>query len=228
MTLTGTVLDAARTHLGDNQAMDWQDTDILPKLQEAFRELRLKLIRAGIPLTENVTPDISVPANTSLLNGLTGYPDTTIIMPIWLFEKYPGQTDDNYVDMQPRSFIPVESPGTSRLQYWAWLQQQTQVRPCTQPTVVRMRYRMSIPVPTKNDDPVGIIEGDSFLSFRTAALCLEQMPGMEALAVTRNQEALVHLDDIVAVNVNLNQQMLPVRRKAYHRNNRGGNFWFGW
>lgn len=227
MSLTYTVLDSARTHLGDNQAMDWQDSDILPKLQEAHRELQLKLFRNGIPLLQSVTDVITVPANTVMLDNLTGYPLLSIVEPIWIYERQQGQDNNAWFDMQPRSFIPLEEAGNQRLGYWCWQEQHTLVRPCTSIVEVKMRFRKYIPVPTKNTDDIGIILGETYLSFRTAALCLEQMENQEALAVVRNTEAMSHLEDIVAANVNLQQQMLPAKRKPYHRR-QGSNYYWGY
>lgn len=226
MSLTYTVLDSARTHLGDNQAMDWPDNDILPKLQEAHRELQLKLHRNGIPLLQAVTPVMTVPANTTMLDGLTGYP-LNIAEPIWIFERQPGANNNAWVGMQPRSFIPQEEAGNQRLAYWCFQEQHTLVRPCTSTVEVQMRYRKFIPVPVKNTDDIGIILGETYLSFRTAALCLEQMENQQSLAVIRNTEAMSHLDDIVAANVIFQEQILPTRRKPYHRR-RGNAFFWGY
>lgn len=224
--LTGDVLDSARTHMADVFASDWTDPEILAKFQEAHRELQLQLFSAGLPMMQNVSPVITVPPNTTDYTTCTGYP-TDILLPTWIVERLPGQDASSFVDMTPRDFLPFIDPDQTRLIYWAWQQYKVQFIGCTSPVETQMRYRCGIAIPQLNTDPIGILQGETYLSFRTAALCLEQMPGQEALAQTRNAEAMDHIGRIVQLNVTLQAQMLPTKRQPYHRRRNNNGWWFG-
>ena len=216
MATVAETLDSARTLLGDQGAIDWQDNDILTKYQLAHRELQLKLYRAGVPLTKKSSQILTVPANTSDLSIIANYP-TDLIQPISLVERLPGQSVDSFVSMFPTDMVPIRS-AQNRLLDWCWLEQKIQTVGATGIVEILIRYRSFKPVPTKNTDDNGILLGETFLACRVAALCMEQSPNLLNLAQIHNTEAISHLDDIIAINVNLTKQMLSTRRLGYHRN----------
>jgi hypothetical protein len=88
--LAGQVLDSARVHLNDVGKTIWPDSVLLPFLQEAHRELRVEVVLNGIPVTNEVTGVLSVPAQTTDLSSVVGYP-LDMIVPIWLKERQVGE-----------------------------------------------------------------------------------------------------------------------------------------
>src|SRR6266699_3842919 len=91
-------MDVARSKLNDVAATRWTDAALLPFIQQAHRELQVKLDLEGIPVINAVSVALSVPALTTDLSTVTNYP-TDLIKPEWMKEKQVGEPDWNYVDM---------------------------------------------------------------------------------------------------------------------------------
>src|SRR5690348_7524569 len=114
-------LESARIHLNDEMGLMWPDNRLLPKFQEAHRELKNELILNGIPVVHEVSVVLTVPAGTTDLTTVTNYPSDMLI-PIWLKERQVGQQNVDFTDMVQVSFIP-NTQQEVYLNYWAWIEE---------------------------------------------------------------------------------------------------------
>lgn len=211
--LAGQALDSARAHLNDVGATIWPNTVLFPFLQEAHRELRSKVILNGIPVIDEVSAVLSVPAQTTDLTTVVGYP-TDLIVPIWLKERQVGQTDSDFIDMTPRDFIPNINMDIW-LFWWSWRREKIFLVGSLNDEEVQIRYRRQIPTPAVSSDSLGWLGAENYLSYRTAALACNSI-GETDKATGLTQTAMVNLDDVIRLNVK-QIQGLPARRRPYHR-----------
>ncbi len=218
MALAYQVLDSARTYLDDDDRSSWPDQKLLPKLQEAHRELALKLILCGVPVTNELSTVITVPADTVDghnvdLSLVTGYP-TDIIEPIWLKERAIGQQNQDFVDMTEVDFLPNLQKSTELI-WWCWQQEKVFLLGALNDVQVILRYRRGLPTPVTVNDAIGVLYGELFLSRRVASMAMESI-GNSARATSLNAEAMMHFDTIKRAAVK-EMQNLPARKRPYHR-----------
>jgi hypothetical protein len=165
MALTNVALATARTLLNDDNATVWTDPILLPKLQEAHRELQTDLWLVGSPVVREVTVPILVTlGNTDL--GANQPQD--LIAPTSLKEA--ESANGTWVDMTEVNYIPFDVAKTSKLVYWAWRGEKILFLGATASRYVVVFYRKLITIPTTANDPIGIIFGELYLGARTAAL----------------------------------------------------------
>src|SRR6516164_3474649 len=88
---TSVVLATARTFLNDDASANWTDASLIPKLQQAHRELQVKLRRAAAPVMKGTYTE-TLTANATAFS--TQPPD--IIAPIQLWENAPAGPVANY------------------------------------------------------------------------------------------------------------------------------------
>lgn len=219
MALAHQVLDSARTYLDDDDRSSWPDQKLLPKLQEAHRELALKLILAGVPVTNEISSVITVTANT--IDGqnvdvstMTGYP-TDMIQPVWLKERAIGQTNQDFVPMTEVDFLPNLQKSTELI-WWCWQQEKIFVLGALNDVQILLRYRRGLVTPVTVNDPIGVLYGELFLSRRIASMAIESRGDNAARAASLNTEAMMHFDTIKRAAVK-EMQNLPARRRPYHR-----------
>lgn len=211
--LAGQSLDSSRAHLNDIGATIWTNTVLLPFLQEAHRELRAIVILNGIPVTNEVSSIIAVPAGTSDITGLGTYP-TDLIVPIWMKERQQGQTLDDFIEMTPRDFLPDVNPDIW-LFWWCWRHEKVFVNPSLNNEDIQLRYRRQIPTPAATGDSLGWLNAEMYTSYRTAALACQSIGEIEK-AQGLDAQAKANLDTVVRLNAK-QIQTLPARRRPYHR-----------
>jgi len=216
MALTDDVLMAARTHLNDDSAINWPDSRLMPKFQEAFRDLQLSLELNGIQVLNEVTADLTVNAGVTDLTTVTGYP-IDLITPIWLKEKQVNEDDSFLTSMTPVDFIPNVDQDIT-LNWWSWQSNKILLLGALVAVMVQLRYRRKLVVPTLNSQDIGVIQGETFLSYRTAAIALGSIKDYQGRD-EMNSQANMRLGDLMAFLTNHESQMLLAKRQPYHRRN---------
>lgn len=216
------VLYRARTHLNDDDGINWPDPRLIPKAQQAFEELEAELLLAGIPIINSQNAIFTVPAYD--INSHNGVPldlstlplyPRDMILPIILKERAPGEQWRDFIDMIETDFAPITSTDL-RLRYWTWYQGKITVMGCLRDREVMIRYQRFLPVPGLNTDSIIVPLGQLHLSYRTAALAALSKPELAQMGGALNQQAQVNLDKIVRMNIK-QQQNLPTKRRPYHR-----------
>lgn len=210
----GQVVSSSQAHLNDVGGTIWTYATLLPFLQEAHRELRSKVILNGIPVIDEVTGVISVPAGTTDLTTIAGYP-TDLIVPIWMKERQQGDPNNSdFIDMTPRDFIPNINQDIW-LYWWCWRGEKIFLVGSLNNEEVQLRYRRQIPTPVVAGDSVGWLGAENFLSYRTAALACNSI-GEGEKGQSLSQQAEINMDIVIRLNVKQLQTM-PARRRPYHR-----------
>lgn len=192
--LASVALITARTLLNDDGIQLWTDETLLPKLALAHRELQAMLRANACPITRamEVSP---VPANTTTLQT----PPADLIEPITLWEKGTSDPDSAYVRMTEYDPLPFGQALTTRLIWWKWTQEAIEFLGCSIDRVVKVYYRRLISIPTDGNEPIGIIDGELYISPRTAALAFGSTGNTVASEWCTNMAKLT-IDDILIAN----------------------------
>lgn len=214
--LAGDILASARTHLDDDDATIWTDHRLMPKLREAFRELMIHLTLNDYPLVDNTNIVLVVPAGTTDLSTLSGYP-TDMVEPQVLKERVKGGREVDLREMVETGTLPDYDPIDS-LNYWNWGGNLLTVLPARTDRELKINYMRGLKAPNTVTDPVSIIFGDTYLSYRTAAIALGSLSSIgkaDLMKVNRLQaQAETNLYTVLKVGA---KDSLPTRRRPYHR-----------
>ena len=197
-------LKSARSFLNDDAAITWSDAVLIPKLQEAHRELVLELELNHIPVVRAVSSIILVPAGST---DLGDNQPADMVEPTDLYERDVGGTMDDFEDMTELANLPNVSPVSSLL-YWTWMDERIKFVGATQDREVLIRYRRRIPTPSVNTDDLGFLFAELYIGPRVAALA----SGNDRFTL----QARENLEKIIQMNV-VGQQSMPIRRLPYRK-----------
>lgn len=215
-TQAGEVLQAARTHLNDDEGILWPDQKLFPKLREAHKLMQLALIQNGVPVIHEVTTTpILITAGVVDPTALAAYP-TNLIQPIWLKERAAGSLIQDFVDMHETDFLPQVQQSRS-LVWWSWRKQKINFLGATSDREIMIRYRGGLKVPQEVTDTIGPFFGELFLSFKTAALAVGSITPRDSDRIQYLEgQAAGNLENML-VNSAMEAQNLPTKRRPYHR-----------
>jgi hypothetical protein len=173
------VLATARTLLNDDAATNWTDASLIPKLQQAHKELQIKLRRAAAPLMKNQYTEVLAPSTTQFAT-----PPADLVAPIQLWETSSGGAVNTYALMTEADPLPNVLPTTTMI-WWAWKEEIVTFIGSTATRQVLMLYWRSLALPAVNTDLIGFINGELYLAPRTAAIAagsVGQAAEMQTLA----------------------------------------------
>ena len=214
MALVANVLDTARTHLNDDGGAMWPDNNIMPKMQEAFREMLLELENNGLSVIRELSTVMTVAIGDTDLSLNVAYP-TDLIMPMEMKERQVGQLNSDFIPMTKVDYIPNVDQDL-RLIWWSWRTDKILLLGALQANQVQLRYQGSLTIPTKNSDTIPFIFAEMFLSRRTASLCYASVGNFDR-ADYFGKDAAIMLAKVIQMNVNRDLQTMPAKRQPYHR-----------
>jgi len=223
MPLASAALNEARLLLNDTAAKLYTDTILLPVLRKAYRELQQELVDNGIATAKEATAALTVPANTTaIVSGGTPALPTDLLYPIELHERFAGQTDIDYVEMDERPW-PPDVTQISRLQYWTWAEGEIKTPGATGITVLRIRYWKDLAAIVDGTTNIPILDSTTFLAARTASIAAFSIGGAPTKSQVLQGDADKALETLLSTAVK-NRQAMPVRRQPF-RGFRRSFFW---
>src|SRR5271169_2776811 len=171
------VLTTSRTYLNDENATQFTDPVLIPKIQEAHRELQEELWVCGSPVVRGFSI-VAYAAGTTI----TG--PTDMLCPTILFENATAaiSTDTGWTPMTECFFLPLGVAKAATLGYWAWQQEVIQVIGATVARAVGIQYRRQVLIPSLATDLIGILFGESYLAARAAAMAAGSVGNAEVYA----------------------------------------------
>lgn len=173
------VLATARTYLNDDNATQFPDPVLIPKIQEAHRELQTELWVVGSPLVrnQNQLTGGSIPNSLNVIlspNPTTGaYLISDFLCPTALFENAlaSSQFSPGWTPMTEAFYVPIGYTPVATYQWWIWQDEILSVAPTTAVgRALILQYRRNIPIPQVATDLIGILYGEAYLAARAAAI----------------------------------------------------------
>lgn len=195
----------------------------MPYLNMALAELRETLEQYNIQLTNNTVTNLVVLTGVTQLLQNQLPPDLISIQN--LQERDNGQTSEDWQDMQRCEFLPGFTVQTTSLVYWAYQNQTLQFIGATSDRQLRMNYIADkLPKIVDPADPINLINAQSFLNYRVAALCSEFIGENPTRAETLNQSAQASLDRFLQIGIK-DKQVYPARRRPFLAGYRGRGYY---
>ena len=176
----GQVLVTARTYLNDDAAVQFPDQVIIPKIQEAHRELQEELWVIGSPLVR-----AQVPLNYTAPGTVFPATPADFLCPTAMFENSAGSSlaSPNWAPMTEAFYIPLGTVVGATLSWWSWQQEQIVIPGASQNRALVMQYRRLITIPVLATDLIGILFGESYLAARAAAMVAGTVGNQDILSV---------------------------------------------
>ena len=177
----------------------------MPYLNMALDELQEEFELNNVPVTNQTSAAIVVPdGTTEILPEVTPpvvgevyYPTNLVeIQAVW--ERLNG-TSDPYILVTLQEFLPHFFDGIvlPQLCYYSWQDQKIKFQPASTDRDVKLDYIKDLFVEvTDEDDVLGVINSQSYLSYKTAQFCsffigenpsrANELKGLAAIALERN------------------------------------------
>jgi hypothetical protein len=193
------VLTTARTYLNDDAGQVFPDPVLIPKIQEAHRELQENLWIVGSPLVKGQ-------ALLAYTSGTT-FPTTPtdFLCPTALFENATGSlvSASGWTPMTEAFYIPLGTTVAATLGWWAWQQEQIVIAGASVARAVILQYRRYITIPVLSTDLIGILFGESFLAARAAAIAAGSLGNSDLYT---NMSTLAKENLVRVISANRGQQ----------------------
>lgn len=158
-------LASARTWLNDDAASNWTDSALIPKCQEAHRELQTKLWNVGSPAVRKQSAAITVLAAATTIAS-----PADMLTPFKLVEyANTVETLADATEITETNFLPTIAVG-AKLFYWCWKEEAITFLGSSTDRKVVIQYRKLITVPAASGDAIGIIFGELYIGARAAAI----------------------------------------------------------
>jgi len=174
------VLTTARTYLNDDNATQFPDPVLIPKCQEAHRELQEELWVGGSPNVRALTATLHYVANATVLPALPA----NFLCPMQGFENaWPTPAAPTvWTPMTEAFFNPLGLAQGPTLGFWQWQNETITLIGATVDRSVLFQYRALIAIPILSTDLIGILFGESYLAARTAAIAAGTVGNKEVYA----------------------------------------------
>lgn len=206
-------MDRAAALLNDTNLQIYTYAAQIPYLNIAIDELQESMETNNVSITNAVDVTIDVTAGVVVIDFSTtpALPsDLIAIRKVW--ERDTGSTED-WSMMTQVEFLPPYVEQTQMLMYWAWLNQQLTFIGATSDRNLRIDYIASrMTAITDDTDVIDLINAETFLSYRTAALCAEYIGQNDTRAATLNGNAAIGLDRFLIINTKAKQSITTRRR----------------
>lgn len=216
--LAGTVMDGAAALLNDTAKTAYGYTAQQPYINIALQELREHFELHSIPVTQEVSSVVTVPAGVTAIvyNGVgpsnPALP-SDMVEPKALWERETGV--DPYVPMTRMSYLPhgLEGIDTGQFIYYVWQGQQIRFLSANRSNDIKIDYikQLFIPV-TSPSTIINVVNAQTFLEYRTAALCAEFIERNKTSADALNLYASLAIDRVSGIGIKGKQSILTRRR----------------
>ena len=209
------IMQASAALLNDSDRSLFSDEQMMPYLNMAIRELREFCQQNNVGITNETTEQYVVDAGITDIGGPTGQAlpqDLVEIRGLW--ERQDGTTD-NYTPMTRVEFLPPTQVQTSYLQWYQWNKQQISFVGATGDVQLRIDYISDgFPLVKAPGQVIRLINAESFLQYRTAALCASFVGENESRAEALNQTAQLAADRFISINTK-GRQAIATRRRPF-------------
>lgn len=219
-------MDKAASLMNDTAKTIYTYAAMVPYINIAMQELQEEFELNAIPVTEAVSSIINMPAGSSaiIFNGV-GVPSlpNDMIEPLQLWERNGGTNP--FIPMKRKDFLPGNMQGTqiNQFQYYVWQSNEIRVLPSNAVNDIKIDYIKQLFQPVVNENSfINIINAQTFLEFRTAALLAEFIERNISSANALNTYAVMRMDTAKGISSKGKQKITTRRRPFRAGYKRGG------
>ena len=228
----GNVMDTAASLLNDTAKSNYTYTVQIPYLNIALRELEENFQLNSLPVTDESSAVIEVPAGTTEI----GYPPTVpvpdtpylpanLVRPKLVWERNNGV--GSYTPVNPTDVLEQLDPNIelSYFTHYKWTGRSIKVLPSNADKEVKILYVRGLFTPITSitgTDAIAVVSGESFLGYRTAALVAKFVAEDEQRSIELNGFAGLALDRVEGINIKGGQSIM-VRRQPFRAAYKSGS-----
>lgn len=228
MPTAGEVMDQAAALQNDPAKTVYTFVKQIPYLNMAMRELEEIFEQNNVPITNDTSAIINIPANTSIVFrsplGPPTFPvDLQEIQQMW--ERSEGVNP--FIPMRRLEFLPHELEGAqiSQLLFWTFNEDQIQFLAANADNDIKVDYVKSLFVPiVSSGDAINVPSCMSFLAYRTAAICSEFIGENKTRADSLNANAVMALDRTLGISAK-GRQAITTRRRPFMQSYKRRSWW---
>lgn len=214
-----------RALMNDQADAVFHDEIILPYFNMTLQELQEEFELNNIPVTNVTSALINVPTGTDTIGFPPASPlpntpylpaDLIEIQELW--ESQEGLSQ--WVPMRRLDFLPhdaeVASP-ISTFMIWAWMGQEIKLIAANRDNDLKLDYIKSVFTPITEDtleDDLDVLNVDTFLQYRTSALCAMFIGENPERASVMNEQAEIAKSRLIGIS-NKGEQMVFTRRLPF-------------
>ena len=192
----------------------------MPYLNIALGELRESLELNNVQVTNVTTTNLLVLIGDIQLTLAQLPKDLIEIQHLW--ERTSGMTNEDFADMTRVEYLPPYVVKTTSLIYWQWAGQNINFIGATSDRQLRMDYISSVlPRVIDPTDSISLINAETFLLYRNAALCAEFIGENKTRADSLNNDAQMAYDRFIGINTK-GKQAIATRRRPFMAGWRSG------
>lgn len=167
------VFDGARSpFLNDAGANLYTNATLLPHLKTANEELEQLLIINDVPVQRVVSAVLTVTALTGTSITIGGSPSlpADFLLPIYLFERTVGDSDQSWSEILPRAFEELNRVPTTTIGFYSFRNNGIYFTAATTNREIKMQYERQLAVISGDSSPVDFYLSKRFLCARVAEL----------------------------------------------------------
>lgn len=219
----GDVMSAVRALLNDNAGQYYSNTVQIPYINMAMLELREYLELSNSPVTNYSDTVLTIPAGTTVINYVTtpALPqDLVDIRQMW----YRPTGDGPFVPLTRKDFLPhwLDGQDLYSFLFWAWYDNAVHIPASSQINDLKLDYIKQIAEVVDENSQLSLINGQSFLNYRTAALLCRYVKNDVEKAQDMDVNAQTSLDRTIGIE-SKGRQAIITRRRPFRQGykNRG-------
>ena len=209
------VMDRAAAFLNDSALSIFTYVAQIPYLNAALDELQEIFEENNVPITNRRSSVLVIPAGTVTISFSTTPALPSDLIEIQKLGERNSGTTDSFTEMVRKEFLPQTEVQTTQLIYWSWINEQIKFIGATSARDVELDYIASLfTAVTTSTNSITVINGKSFLAYRTAALCAQFIGENPERAQALNDDAVLALSRSLNITVK-GRQSIVTRRQPF-------------
>lgn len=215
---SGTVMDSAAALLNDTAKTVYTYETQLPYLNMALNELQEEFERNEVPVTGKTSVVIEVDTDVEEIS-FTSTPalPTDLIEPSLLWER--ARDTNPFLPMNKLEELPLYMIGSQipQLIYYTWKNQALHFLPANADNDIKLTYISALFTRFTSilgTDQVNVINAETFLEYRTAALCARFIGENATRADELNAYAVLGIDRALGIGAK-GRQNIVIRRRPF-------------
>lgn len=210
----GDIMDKAAALLNDTEKQRYTYVAQFPYLEIALTDFRMIAQLNNVSVTNQRSSTITVPAGTTVISSDTSPTlPTDLVDIISLYEN--NVTTGQFIEVRRRNFLTPTDTQVAQFGRYAWNNNEIQLPSATGIIYLQIDYISTLfSLVVDENSEVKVINADSFLWYRLAALCSRYIGEDTERAGVLDGEAQLKIDQILGIE-NKSKQGMATRRRPF-------------